>query len=90
MREKRPAFLFLCITTTRFSFQVEAVIHFEDDTEELQQWDQQVFSANFIGTISRKKFTELCVLSLSLHLVAPNFGIWFARSLACVRLSMIS
>ena len=22
--------------------QVEAVIHFEDDTEELQQWDQQV------------------------------------------------
>ena len=24
--------------------QVEAVIHFEDDTEELQQWDQQVNS----------------------------------------------
>ena len=23
-------------------YQVEAVIHFEDDTEELQQWDQQV------------------------------------------------
>lgn len=23
-------------------FQVEAVIHFEDDTEELQRWDQQV------------------------------------------------
>ncbi|CAA6653569.1 unnamed protein product [Spirodela intermedia] len=23
--------------------QVEAVIHFEDDTEELQQWDQQIF-----------------------------------------------
>ena len=23
-------------------WQVEAVIHFEDDTEELQQWDQQV------------------------------------------------
>lgn len=22
--------------------QVEAVIHFEDDTEEMQQWDQQV------------------------------------------------
>lgn len=22
--------------------QVEAVIHFEDDTEELQQWDQQI------------------------------------------------
>ena len=27
-----------------FLFQVEAVIHFEDDTEELQQWDQQVGS----------------------------------------------
>jgi hypothetical protein len=25
--------------------QVEAVIHFDDDTEELQQWDQQVSSA---------------------------------------------
>jgi hypothetical protein len=25
-------------------YQVEAVIHFEDDTEELQQWDQQVCS----------------------------------------------
>lgn len=23
-------------------YQVEAIIHFEDDTEELQQWDQQV------------------------------------------------
>ncbi|CAN6482223.1 unnamed protein product [Victoria cruziana] len=22
--------------------QVESVIHFEDDTEELQQWDQQI------------------------------------------------
>lgn len=25
-------------------FQEEAVIHFEDDIEELQQWDQQVLS----------------------------------------------
>lgn len=25
-----------------FECQVEAFIHFEDDTEELQQWDQQV------------------------------------------------
>lgn len=30
-----------------FTVQEEAVIHFEDDIEELQQWDQQVLSLSF-------------------------------------------
>lgn len=30
------------INLSWFYCQVEGVIHFEDDTEELQQWDQQV------------------------------------------------
>ena len=32
----------IMLVVEMFISQVEAVIHFEDDTEELQQWDQQV------------------------------------------------
>lgn len=35
-----------------FMHQVEAVIHFEDDTEELQQWDQQVIFSQFLLGVS--------------------------------------
>ncbi|PRQ53449.1 putative proteasome component (PCI) domain, ubiquitin-conjugating enzyme/RWD [Rosa chinensis] len=41
--------------------QVEAVIHFEDDTEELQQWDQQVNSV----VVSEVKFLHISFQKLN-------------------------
>lgn len=46
---------FHIIFTYENCYQVEAVIHFEDDIEELQQWDQQVFSLDFTSFLARYK-----------------------------------
>lgn len=39
--------------------QVEAVIHFDDDTEVLQQWDQQVMNIEYLCIHIIYKFSNL-------------------------------
>lgn len=57
--------------------QVEAVIHFDDDTEELQQWDQQVSNteAFYVMEIGKAmhadKFALTCSCSTESSRLSP-------------------